>query len=101
MSALERWNDMDAHGSHDPLIEDVLDAGNDLRDELLAEVQRLTKQYDGAIVLIDHWQQHAEAFAAEHDEMLRTLYRRYIFNGQTYDEWYDHVKKLAGEWVEP
>jgi len=42
-----------------------------------------------------------EAFAAERDEMLRTLYRRYILNGQTYDEWYDNVRKLAEEWVEP
>jgi len=29
---------MDAHGSHNPLIEDVLDAGNDLRDELQAKL---------------------------------------------------------------
>lgn len=39
--------------------------------------------------------------ASERDEMLRTIYRRYILNGQTYDEWYDNVRKLAGEWVEP
>ena len=59
---------------------------SELETKLAAETQRADE---------------AEGKLMDKDEMLRTLYRRYILNGQTYDEWLGRLRKLVKEWVEP